>query len=977
MALLKREDTDYPSLVEDTKRALELVKNILSSQKSPRVFTTSEFHVYEDKYALCDFLGTVALNAIFGLFELIGLDVKHLRSLHDTVQQQGKGITVRFVSKCQCEFLEEYEAKKEMMTHVVEYDISKKDTTSFNPSIPFITKKTQHNASVESRTFVKVKEYRWKFSLEYKIYVFVGNEDDADAENSIVLKHIVSSCQLVNTGKKEPPVDVVPLTLQRDLYITSLIRKFVPNQAMFSFSIDRTNESCRTPRRNPQIEECQSNLQAVAAWFTDIILHLQKCESLCSQNYGESVSPSSTPKLSSLDDKDVFNPIIPLLIAKTSVETADDSGSNIAQSSAISFECKDTQDLLAYHSRSMKEKMQVIGNLFPAKSSTDQHILISLDDAQVTLVARNAVSLVHRWQNCVDYIESMLHEQLTSAIGKEISSSDLRQFARFYNQTFFADPYTPEPFSYAIRRPDHYPDGIISIESVENLESMGESTSSSFQPIYTLTRKVSGENFDTPLKIPINAATTVQCTCDRYLHGWVRQTFQEDDDVRYQLAARARQFSSFLLIIGTLAGPDLFDPEHAIIVQNKDEILIPLILNTLPSSKEFKDAISSLSPEQQDFAKAFRKRQLSSSVFGVCVVQLKPQLELLLGLPEDSLTKEIRLMQELLQLFIEYQIPSDLLSFDGIPNAALTDKVTTVKGYVKAVMNVIEQAKQDSLDQAKNAAEMNIYQTFSNIPPELPKRMLKYASVPVTAPCPAPMACFDTGPIVFEPQSAVYQARSVPQRDETVVAYENDFLDEIASLPSADNEDYTSRVQENIVKQSASKNNTSDASNLEGLAGSVDFTKVPHHLDTQFENDYNMKATIIKTGDTWLKKSQANLLSKLTESNLRNKEKKSEKDKAFDLLDAMSRSGTLPISCAEFHVVVATTQNYAKSIIDTIVQENINPISQMELANTVVASAIQGDIPVRNLLRNEDDFKRLVAVSSGRHRCLCYSTKQE
>jgi hypothetical protein len=239
------------------------------------------------------------------------------------------------------------------------------------------------------------------------------------------------------------------------------------------------------------------------------------------------------------------------------------------------------------------------------------------------------------------------------------------------------------------------------------------------------------------------------------------------------------------------------------------------------------------------------------------------------------------------------------------------------------------------------------------------------------------MACFDTGPMVFEPQSAVYQARFVPQGDQTVVAYENDFLNEIASLPSADNEDYTSRVQENIVKQSASKKNTPDASNLEGLAGSVDFTKVPHHLDTQFENDYNMKATIIKTGDTWLKKSQANLLSKVTESNLRNKEKKSEKDKAFDLLDAMSRSGTLPISCAEFHVVVATTQNYAKSIIDTIVQENINPISQMELANTVVAAAIQGDIPVRNLLRNEDDLKRLVAMSSGRHRCLCYSTKQE
>ena len=57
--------------------------------------------------------------------------------------------------------------------------------------------------------------------------------------------------------------------------------------------------------------------------------------------------------------------------------------------------------------------------------------------------------------------------------------------------------------------------------------------------------------------------------------------------------------------------------------------------------------------------------QLESSVFGVCVIQLRPQLEALLGLPRGALTKEIRLTQDLLSLFIEYQIPSDLLTFDG------------------------------------------------------------------------------------------------------------------------------------------------------------------------------------------------------------------------------------------------------------------------------------------------------------------------
>lgn len=69
------------------------------------------------------------------------------------------------------------------------------------------------------------------------------------------------------------------------------------------------------------------------------------------------------------------------------------------------------------------------------------------------------------------------------------------------------------------------------------------------------------------------------------------------------LTARARQFSSFILLVGTIAGAELFEPKHATIIQNKDDLKIPLILDTIPTPKEFRDAIESLSPEQQRFAK--------------------------------------------------------------------------------------------------------------------------------------------------------------------------------------------------------------------------------------------------------------------------------------------------------------------------------------------------------------------------------------
>ena len=62
---------------------------------------------------------------------------------------------------------------------------------------------------------------------------------------------------------------------------------------------------------------------------------------------------------------------------------------------------------------------------------------------------------------------------------------------------------------------------------------------------------------------------------------------------------------------------------------------VPLMLETIPTPAEFRDAIESLSPEQQRFAKAYRGMQLASTLFTVAIVQIKPQLERLLGLPND------------------------------------------------------------------------------------------------------------------------------------------------------------------------------------------------------------------------------------------------------------------------------------------------------------------------------------------------------
>ena len=162
--------------------------------------------------------------------------------------------------------------------------------------------------------------------------------------------------------------------------------------------------------------------------------------------------------------------------------------------------------------------------------------------------------------------------------------------------------------------------------------------------------------------LPINAATSVEFVGDYHLHAWLQPQFTSSNESaeQHKLIVRAGQFSSFILLLGNISGKDQFLPKDAILVQSKDEIIIPLLLNNFPTPTEFKDAIQSLSPEQQQLSKAFRSMQLESSIFGVCVIPIKPQLEFVLG--PNSLTKEIKLTQELMELFCEYQIPCDVLS---------------------------------------------------------------------------------------------------------------------------------------------------------------------------------------------------------------------------------------------------------------------------------------------------------------------------
>jgi len=169
----------------------------------------------------------------------------------------------------------------------------------------------------------------------------------------------------------------------------------------------------------------------------------------------------------------------------------------------------------------------------------------------------------------------------------------------------------------------------------------------------------------------------------------------------------------------------------------------------------------------------------------------------------------------------------------------------------------------------------------------------------------------------------------------------------------------TTTTQEKPKQQSSDKQEIVSSTPVED-----DYTLMPVELDKKFEaldTDGALRPTIIDIGKVWTKKSQVALLAQPTEQTLSVPEQETERNKAYDLLDALSRSGCLTFDHAALHVVMASTHCFDKTLLNTVVQDNVNPIEKVERSNLIVATTIHG-VPSEELVRPE--VKQRVATYS-------------
>mmetsp|Transcript_63613 Transcript_63613/g.149056 ORF Transcript_63613/g.149056 Transcript_63613/m.149056 type:complete len:952 (+) Transcript_63613:76-2931(+) len=908
------------------QKALERVRLVLSTEKTPQL-AANVHHQYNDKYFLVERSTCIAAASQLNCLSALGLTADQLHGLRAWLPAQ---VSLRFRSQEKCTFLREEKREEEDPRKRVE-----------EVSVGGVAR-----ASWSSKVVTTITEYFWKFETSYTLEAFRGvGAEDADR---LLLLSRNGQVELKTSAKSPPPHPEARVpAVNQEVNITWLLQLLSQEGTSPLFKIDRAATGCSTPRRNQDVDKAFAHFTMFTQWANGVSDYLQHLSA---------VDPRTAPQLPL---EGVFAPILPLMVSgqTSSSSPAEPAGTlatlNLAGDvpDSLVLSVSDGNRLLSEEIRTIKEQQENICESLPGNDGIYTRVECGLH-----LMLRHCENVAKRWSELVEYVEGMLRKQLIDAIGKEVTPALFAAYMRFHYRKLFRQAFQPRQFCFAVRRSErHSPEGTVSIEE----DAVGLDESSIRSPIVTIANCASAP---CTMSFPLNASTEVSFTGDVYLHGWLSHRFSGASGAALYLTSRARQFSSMLVLVGRVASATSFDPKFAAILQNKDELTIPLELSMIPTPKEFKDAIASLSPQQQAFAKAFRSMQLESTLFGVLVVQIKPQLEKLLNLPDDSLTKEIKLTQDLMDLFIKYQIPSDLLSFSdetGDAEVAPAQRLEMVKGHVKAMHDMIQQEKEAELLAARQEMEYagapqlrSQITADSDYSDESMGCLEREMSVPRSE---CEECDEDFGSMDGDCALPMPEARSAPVVHKRMKMERK--MDECVSVNKERDRDRDGRDGASAAASSSGRSgqpaqqgqsSQASASGQPGGSGGGlpyvrDYTKVPKQMDAQFETlapDSALRPTIINPGVCWTKRSQKALLAQPVTSTLFFDDQKAEKDAAFDLLDAITKSGALPLSHAALHIVIAATHCFDKTVTETVVQDNVNPIDKVERSTLIVASTV-------------------------------------
>jgi hypothetical protein len=1029
----------------DVGRALVRVTELLNVARGQVQSITHASHVYEDKFAVAQYLGRSAIEAILRTLKVLGLKEEHCGG---AINNGDPNKRVRLVLRVLSDrtFLGERTREVTSPEEVIVQEVSN-------------TRGGGSSRTTSKRSVVqKVTEYPWKLTSTFEIRTEVddvaaakkrtigttgeileaatkkkhkamdGTTSPSAAEELVTeTGHLVHSSTetqevILTTPRSEPGYLRQPGRFDVDL--TALLRLLASFDACkSSFHIDRSSKSCRTPRRNFEVNVLARELQNITNWASraGACFRAARSTHASAPSFGFGGGGAS-----SRDDSEtsLFHPCIPMLVATTPSTTA------MHDAGEASEESKETASEAAVVSSPPPPTTEADFAALVSGSGplTEEHVRV-LEQAvwaagtsmkAAGVLCRHLEEICSAFISGVTAIETRLRVQLLDAVSHELTPADFRRFMRHRSRRMFAKEFRPKLCSFDVRRGDQAPEGSLSLlqrsgdtaETAQRSSKNGklycgkqytmrgackcrscdgrcgpnsgcqcpgcetaDATGSDerWEEIQTFQRRI--EN-PAPMQFAIRASTNITFKGERTMHSLMNSQFADATESANELMLQvnARQFSCFLLLLGNVTSPSVFEPKHAFLVRNKDEFRVPLVLHPRASASEFQDHLRGLSPEQRELAQLMRDIQLSS-LLGILVLQVKPQLETALNLPASALVKETELTQALLELFVKHQIPADRLRVSS--GGAGASGVEEVRKDVKAVEEMIrgqgdktiankEQARRardadDDEDEDDDAAEECFESKCASFGGsrggavdgcsrgEVATKSKKSLSRGAT------FAVQSTGSRCVQ-ESAMMSMTTGGGFGFAAPSTNSTFGAAPATAAASASSSSSSNNQEDVVQrpEDSAAEDDEDYEMAEAVAGGAGpaaasavvskpfpWLKFPKELEKTtlaLGNEVaSLRPTRVEVGKTWNLTHSEHLLAGPTTRALGIEEQRSEKRQAFDLIDALTRTGMLDWDQAHLHIVMVVTQSFASTLIDTCVVENINPITQVEGAMTVLA----------------------------------------
>ena len=412
-----------------------------------------------------------------------------------------------------------------------------------------------------------VTEFHYDVELQWSLSIYSGTSVD---ERTVLMSN-KSSSVIIKTAMESSRLRSSPQSY--DLPLTWLLKQVNLDDMASQFKVDTSRESTKTPRRNDDVDKAIEFSNRFISWVGQIQTGLLGSLARIEGQHDPVLSKGRVSLRSSLIEQlrglidPIFNPILPLMEDRS--EQSSEAEDEVVPDSMIKIEVQsrgdnsDTKMLLSSsdltkltneHARSLQETLETCAGGFDASEYT----ITTIAEIELGVVLRNLRCLSIQYGETMSYVESMMERQLVAAIGKRLTQDDLQTYVRYHDARLLSP--APQPFSLAIRRPEHYPTGLVSIETVDGKNDC----------IHSHSRQV---NVGSTLNVALNSATQVQLSGNQFLHGWMNHRFGRDKK-NHQLVARARQFSAFILVIGTMVDGTTLDPKDAIIVQNKVSQLV-------------------------------------------------------------------------------------------------------------------------------------------------------------------------------------------------------------------------------------------------------------------------------------------------------------------------------------------------------------------------------------------------------------------